>query len=331
MSIGWGIIGLGGIAGRMAAALQAADGAELVAVCSRDRTKAEEACANFGGRPYDDYSAMLADPALELVYIATPTHLHAAQAIAAAEAGKHALCEKPMALSVRDAEAMALAAERAGVRLGVGFHLRVHPVHLAMRELIGTEEIGAPVLAQGMWAFYSADWSRDSWKMDPERAGSGSIAGVGVHVLDLVRWLVGREIVNVRALSDGFSGEYPVEFLTASLLDFGDGVFGEAISSRRLRNSDDGVTVYCEHARLRGLGTMTTEPIGSLEIVRDGGGEVREVDIRDLYTLEAEACSAAVRNGTEFPATALDGVRSVELVAAVLESARRGTSVQLTT
>lgn len=328
MSVGWGIIGLGGIATRMASALQEAAGADLVAVCSRSREKAEAASARFGARPYDDYNAMLGDPDVELVYVATPPDLHPEQVIVAVEAGKHVLCEKPMALAVADAKAMADAADRSGVKLGLGFHLRLHPVHVAMRELIGSEGIGEPVLAQGMWAFYSADWPRDSWKMDPKRAGSGSIAGVGIHVLDLLRWLVGREVVEVRALSDGFTGEYPVEFLTVALLDFGGGVFGEAVSSRRLRNGDDGITIYCEHARLRGRGLTTTEPVASLELVRDGEIEMRETEVRDLYVLEVEACSAAVRNGTDFPATALDGIRSTELVAAVLESARTGAVVR---
>jgi predicted dehydrogenase len=213
------------------------------------------------------------------------------------------------------------------VRLGVGFHLRLHPVHAAMRELIGREGVGDVVLAQALWGFYSAHWSRDSWKMDPRRAGAGSLAGLGVHLIDLLRFLTGREVAEVVAVADGPDGERPVEFLTAATLAFTGGSVAQLVSSRRLRNTDDTLTVYCEQARLRGIGTLTTEPVGRLEIVREAGSEVHEPELRDLYVLEIEACSAAIRDGGDFPATAADGVRSVEILAAVLESARSGRAV----
>lgn len=331
MSVGWGIVGLGGMGGRMAQAVQAAEGAELVAVCSRSPEKASELAGQLGASPYSEYTEMLADPAVDVVYVATATHLHAEQAIQAVEAGKHVLVEKPMALTVSDAKGMVTAADRYGVRLGVGFHLRQHPVHAAMRDLIGPDGLGDVVLAQALWGFYSADWSRDSWKMDPERAGAGSLAGLGVHMIDLLRWLVGREVVEVSAVSDGPSAEYPVEFLTAALLTFDGGAVAELVSSRRLRNTDDSVTVYCEDGRLRGCGTLTTEPVGALEIARDGETKVQELPLRDLYTLEVEACSAALRDGAELPVTAVDGIRSVEIMSAVLESGRTRRAVPLST
>lgn len=327
MSVGWGILGTGGIAGRMAAALAEAEGAELVAVCGRELGKAEALAGGSGARAYAELDAFLGDPAVELVYVATPTHLHPEHAIAAVEAGKHVLVEKPMALSIDDAEAMAAAARSAGVRLGVGFHLRHHPVHRAMRELIGSDDVGAASLAQAMWGFYSADWSRDSWKMDPERAGSGSLAGLGVHMIDLLGYLVGREVREVSAFSDGPEEGYPVEFLTAGLLRFEGGTFAQLVSSRRLRHTDDDVTVYCENARLRGVGTVTTEPEGVLELRTEAGDEVRELPLRDLYALEAESCSAAVREDRDFEASAADGVASVVILQALLESARTGRSI----
>lgn len=328
-SVGWGIVGTGGIAGRMASALQEAEGAQLVAVCGRTAERARELGARFGVEGLGDYPALLADPRVELVYVATPTHLHAEHALAAIEAGKHVLVEKPMTLSDTDARELAEAADRAGVRLGVGFHLRCHPVHREIRELVAAGELGGVVLARALWGFYSADWSRDSWKMDPERAGAGSLAGLGVHLLDLVPWLVGREVVEVTAMADGPNDDIPVEFLTVALLRFGGGEIGEIVSSRRLHGTDDDVTVYCEGGRLRGRGTVTTEAVGSLEVRTDDGEEVREPPLRDLYALEAEACSAAVREGHDFPASAADGVRSVELTLAVLESAATGRTVRV--
>jgi 1,5-anhydro-D-fructose reductase (1,5-anhydro-D-mannitol-forming) len=313
----------------MASALEVADGAALVAVCSRDAGRATAFAERHGAVGYGEYAELLADPEVELVYVATPTHLHVEQAIAAAEAGKHVLVEKPMALSVSDATEMAAAAERAGVRLGVGFHLRHHPAHRAMRELIAAGDVGDVVLAQAMWGYYSADWPRDSWKMDPARAGAGSVAALGVHLIDLLRWLVGREVVEVCAVSDGPEQGFPVEFLTAAVLRFEGGALAELVSSRRLRCTDNDVTVHCEGGRLTGLGTIDTEPVGALEIRRDEGTELREPPLRDLYVLEAEACSAAVRTGGELPATAVDGIQSVAITGAVLESGRTGRTVSV--
>jgi len=328
-SVGWGIVGTGGIAARMASALAEAEGATLVGVCGRTPERARELGERFGVEGHAGYAAFLADARVELVYVATPTHLHAEHALAAIEAGKHVLVEKPMTLSVSDARELAVAAERAGVRLGVGFHLRCHPAHRELRELVAAGELGGVVFAQALWGFYSADWPRDSWKMDPKRAGAGSLAGLGVHLLDLVPWLLGRDVVEVSAMADGPNESIPVEFLTAALLRFSGGAIGEIVSSRRLHGTDDDVTVYCERGRLRGRGTVGTEPVGNLEVRTEGGEEVRELPLRDLYALEAEACSAAVREGRDFPATAEDGVRSVELTLAVLESARTGRTVRI--
>jgi 1,5-anhydro-D-fructose reductase (1,5-anhydro-D-mannitol-forming) len=301
----------------------------LVGVAGRTDEGARAFGERFAVESHADHAALLADPRVELVYVATPTHLHAEHALAAIEAGKHVLVEKPMALSVADARAMAEAAASAGVRLGVGFHLRCHPVHREMRELVAAGELGEVVLAQALWGFYSADWSRDSWKMDPQRAGAGSIAGLGVHLLDLVPWLVGRDVVEVTAVSDGPEQGFPVEFLTLALLRFAGGALAEIVSSRRLHGTDDDVTVYCEGGRLRGRGTATTEPVGKLEVRAGGEEDVREPPLRDLYALEAEACSAAVREERDFPASAEDGVRSVELTLAVLESVRTRSSVRI--
>jgi predicted dehydrogenase len=200
-------------------------------------------------------------------------------------------------------------------------------VHVAIRDLVGMEGIGAPVLALALWGFYSAHWSRDSWKMDPARAGAGSLAGLGVHLIDLLRFVTGQEIVEVVAVSDGPGDERPVEFLTVATFSFDGGAVAQLVSSRRLRNTDDSLTLHCEDARLRGVASLSTEPVGHLEITRESGTELREPEVTDLYVAEIAACSAAIATGGEFPATAADGVRSAEILEAVLESARTGSAV----
>ena len=263
MTVGWGIVGLGTIATRMATAIAGAQEAKLAAVCSRDPAKAQAFAQQHGGaHAYGAYEEMLRDPGVQAVYVASPNALHAGQTIAALHAGKHVLVEKPMALTVAEAEAMVATAKASGRLLGVGFHLRQHPVHAEMRRLMRAGEVGEPIFAAAVWGSYSPDYPRDRWQMDPKLAGAGSIMGIGVHVIDLLSWLIGREVEQVTAFTDGPSERYPVEFLTTALLRYRGDAVAEFTSSRRLPNSAHTVVVYCEGARLEGLSTLGMEGAG---------------------------------------------------------------------
>jgi len=167
LSVGIGVLGTGGIATRVAGSIEAAEGARVAAILSRDHARAAGmATAHAAATPYVSLDRLLADPAVDAVYVATPNALHAEQAIAALAAGKHVLVEKPMALDVEAAEAMVAAAATAGRVLAVGFHLRFHPAHGALREMVAGGELGEPTLVQGVFgAFAGAD--RSLWQFDP--------------------------------------------------------------------------------------------------------------------------------------------------------------------
>ncbi|MHB1005577.1 MAG: Gfo/Idh/MocA family protein [Chloroflexota bacterium] len=328
MTIGWGIVGLGNIAARMAKAVEAAQGAELIAVCSRDHAKAKTFARQHGAaNAYTVYEEMLRDPAVQAVYVSSPNALHASQTVAALQAGKHVLVEKPMALTVAEAEQMAATARSNGRLLGVGFHLRRHPVHAEMRRLLAAGEVGEPIFASAVWGSYTPDYPRDRWQMDPNLAGAGSIMGIGVHLLDLLCWLLGREVEQVAAFADGPSERYPVEFLTAGLLRFRGGAVAEFTSSRRLPNSPNSIVVYCEGGRLEGQSTLGMDPAGRLAIVRGAETLIKHLPLRDLYVEEVEAFCHAAEKGEPFSASGEDGVRSVALTNAVLAAAREGRAV----
>jgi predicted dehydrogenase len=181
MAVAWGIVGLGSIASRVAQAITTVEGSTLGAVCSRDPRKAAAFAQRFGAaRSYSAYGDMLADAAVDAVYIATPNSLHAPQTILALEAGKHVLVEKPMALTVADAQRMVEVARHRARHLAVGFHLRKHPVHQEMRRSLAVGEVGEAVFAQALWGSYASDFwqsGRDRWQMNPSLAGAGSIMG----------------------------------------------------------------------------------------------------------------------------------------------------------
>src|SRR5262245_10119043 len=145
--LGFGIVGAGMVARYHAAGIERAPGARLVAVCREAATRAEAAAAQFGVPCETDLEALLGRPDIDAVCICTPSGQHAAQAIAAARAGKHVLVEKPMALSLADADTMIAAAREAGVTLGVAFQRRTEPAYTSLRSALEAGELGRAVLA----------------------------------------------------------------------------------------------------------------------------------------------------------------------------------------
>jgi 1,5-anhydro-D-fructose reductase (1,5-anhydro-D-mannitol-forming) len=327
LPLGFGVVGAGGFGQLAARAVAEAPGAELRAVFRRTIEGAREVVAGTGANAYDEVDQLLADEGVQAVWIATPNALHAEQTLLALEAGKHVLVEKPMALELEDARAMAALAGKRGLVLGVGFHLRHHALLRATREAFATGAAGEPVLARALWGSVLAEPRREMWQLDPELAGAGSLGGLGIHLLDLVPWLVGRRVVEVAAQTDGPSAKRRVEFLASVLLRLEGDCFAQLVSSRRLPHAHNDLVVYGSKARVAcvgalgmgGGGMLQTEP--QLSLVPQ--------DSVDPYRAEVVAFCRAVEGGPKFEASASDGVRSVQLWRAVLESASSGRSVAI--
>ncbi|MCX0247174.1 Gfo/Idh/MocA family protein [Streptomyces drozdowiczii] len=187
----------------------------LAAVCGRDRAAVEAAAGRHGWAAAEtDWRALIARDDVHLVDICTPGDSHAEIAVAALEAGKHVLCEKPLANTVAEAEAMAAAARRAAARgrsAFVGFNYRRVPALAHARRLIGDGRLGA---LRHVRAVYLQDWLTDpasplTWRLDKDRAGSGALGDLGAHVVDLAQYLAGEPLVAVSALTETFVRERP--------------------------------------------------------------------------------------------------------------------------
>jgi predicted dehydrogenase len=191
----WGLVGCGDIAEkRVAAALRDSRGSTLVAVA---RARAELA-ADFASRhrvrhAYPDWRELVRDPEIDAVYVATPVRHHAEQTVAAAEAGKHVLCEKPMGLDVAECERMIVAARTHGVRLGVAYYRHHYPVVGRLRELVASGEIGRPVLAevQAFEAFDVPPHHPRAWFLRKAEAGGGPMFDFGCHRIEVLLDLLG--------------------------------------------------------------------------------------------------------------------------------------------
>jgi predicted dehydrogenase len=188
----------------------------LAAICGRDKAATQAAADRFGWAAAEtDWRALIDRDDVQLIDISAPGDLHAPIAIAALEAGKHVLCEKPLANTLAEAEAMKAAADAAypgGTRAMVGFNYRRVPALALARRLVANGRIGT---LRHLRAVYLQDWLADpaapmTWRMRAERAGSGALGDLGAHIVDLARYLTGDEITGVSAISATFVSERPL-------------------------------------------------------------------------------------------------------------------------
>jgi Predicted dehydrogenases and related proteins len=289
----WGIIGPGRIAPRVARALVDNPRGELRAVASRDLERAR-AFANAHGAAvaHGSYADLIADPAIDVVYIALPNHLHAEWSIRALDAGKHVLCEKPVALTVADVDEIAAAAARIAVE---GFMYLHHPQTLAALEIVASGTLGPPQLIAASFAFLLT--APDDPRLDPAMGG-GSLWDVGCYPVSIARRIAGRE-------PDGIAGfarfdERGVDRTFVGQLRFKGGLlasFDSGFASpdrERVEIVGGAAILVIEHPFL-------PEPYGPPPVVtvtRDGVASALDVASVDEYRAEVDDLHAAILDGT---------------------------------
>ncbi|MDA1165321.1 MAG: Gfo/Idh/MocA family oxidoreductase [Planctomycetota bacterium] len=229
MTVRWGIVGCGDVARkRVATAIQSDSNSELVAVCRRNKEKLQQFGSEFHV-PVATTSAdeLIQSPDIDAVYIATPVNLHRPQTIAAAEAGKHVLVEKPMAMSVSECDEMIAACLSANVRLGVAYYRPFYPVIRRMSDLIEAGEIGRvlSVSATTCTPFAINPGEDGYWRVVPETGGGGALMDIGSHRLDLFLRMFGP-VVDVKALCGTVAADYQADDVATLALRFASGVHG---------------------------------------------------------------------------------------------------------
>jgi 1,5-anhydro-D-fructose reductase (1,5-anhydro-D-mannitol-forming) len=333
--ISWGIVGCGSIADkRIAPALLKSSVNRLLAVASRDRSRAEAFAAKHGGvRPYHSYDAMLADPDVQVVYVGTPNAAHRHDVVAACRAGKHVFCEKPMALTMTDCQAMADEARVAGVKLGIGFNNRYNPVHQEMRRRIAAGEIGAVRHATLLFAMNRA---RQRWRLEADLAGAGCLYDMGVHGIDLMRFLLNDEVTLVTAFLDTSKHGWPLDEAATGLLKFASGTTVDITVSSKIPYPGNAIVLYGEAATLAGIETLVSQiggflpPAGRLELTTEAGTLVSTTfEVRDLFQAELDAFGGSIADGREPDISAHDGMRAQEIALAMQRSSSAGVTVHL--
>jgi predicted dehydrogenase len=278
----WGLIGAGDIVRkRVGEALRDGRGCELVAV-SRARTDLVESFAREVGarRWHADWRQLVTDEEVDAVYVATPVHLHAEQTVAAAEAGKHVLCEKPMAMTAAECDRMIAACRAHGVQLGIAYYRRFYPAVVRAKAILTSGEIGQPVFAQ-MNAFEYFDPAGDHprhWLLDPSASGGGPMMDFGCHRLEVLLHLLGsvRRTASIAA-NVVFTRE--VEDTAVVLLQFDQGPCGVVGVTHASRQRQDTLQLF-------GTG-------GSIQIDELNAGRIR-IRVGDRERVESHPPAANV-------------------------------------
>lgn len=172
----------------------------LVAIASLHRDHAEAVASKMGCEATDDWRSTVTRDDVDVVVICTPPYVHAEIGVAALEAGKHVLCEKPMTRSVADAERLVAAADRAGRVLKCGFNHRHHPAVWEARRQVDKGTIGKPLFARCVYGICGRPGYEEEWRADPDRAAGGQFIEQGTHAIDLFRWFLG-ELVDVACMT----------------------------------------------------------------------------------------------------------------------------------
>ncbi|HLI21523.1 MAG TPA: Gfo/Idh/MocA family oxidoreductase [Stellaceae bacterium] len=341
MTIRWALLGPGRHAGRsVVPAMKHAANTALVAVMSRDRARGE-AFAKAHGIPkvHTSLDEVLRDRDIDALYDASPDGLHAADAIAAAEAQKHILVEKPLALSVNEAQGAIEACRRGGVTLGVVFNQRHDAAHQEARRLVLAGAIGELKLAHVQIALRAAMQRSGAaapvtWRTDPKFRAGGITVSIGDHAYDTLAYITGRQIESVSALSDATQSNPPNERVVSILLKLSGGAIGYAAASyatpfakRPFELHGTGGTIVIENSYTYLTGGDDPRP--SLTLVNEAGITVRRFPPTDCFRLEIEQFNCAIE-GKGAPMTpAAEGLRALAIGGAIYESIRSGRAVAI--
>ncbi|MBU7315475.1 Gfo/Idh/MocA family protein [Paenibacillus oleatilyticus] len=317
------VVGCGGISSSHFTGIERAPEAELVAVCDVDAGRAEQYGAKYGVKAYTDYGMLLADPDVDVVCLCTPSGMHAGQTIQAAEAGKHIVCEKPMAIRLSDAERMIEACDVIGVKLATIFPRRMSPASQFVKKLLDDGKLGRLSLCSGYVKFYrdqayydSAGW-RGTWAMD----GGGAMMNQGIHTIDLLQWLAGP-VDSLHGYARNVLRDIEVEDTAVASLQFKSGALGSIEATTTAYNQPDHRIVL--HGD-KGTIVLTGDEITTLDVI----GERVDIPrfepfavIPDGHAAQIRDMALAVLHDREPIVTGHDGKHSLEIILGTYESYR---------
>ncbi|KOY17167.1 Gfo/Idh/MocA family protein [Paenibacillus xylanivorans] len=332
------VFGCGAIAERRHIPEYAAnENVELVAFADPIVERAEKMAETYGGKAYSSYEELLASEEVDAVSVCTPNYLHASMAIAAANAGKHVLVEKPMAVTTEEGEQMIEAAKKNGVYLMVGHNQRLMPPHIKAKEILDSGKLGKVLNFRTSFGHPGPEgWSVDgaeSWFFRKEEAIMGAMGDLGVHKSDFIRYLLDDEVSEVAGFISTLHKENTkVDDNATCLLRMKSGAIGTLVASwTQYRAGDNSTVLWCENGVMK-IGTVEGDEV----IVELTNGTVETYKVGAMATNDKQVPSGVIDAFVESIVTQTppsisgeEGLRSLQVILAAFESEKTGQIVKL--
>ena len=334
--VGYAIVGLGQLAiWSILPAFNKCEKSKVVALVSGHPDKANKIAARYGVNPkniynYENYDTLKDNPEVDVIYIVLPNSMHAEYTIRGLKTGKHVLCEKPMATSVADCEAMIAAAKKADRKLMIGYRCHYEPYNQAMIQMARSQELG-PVKIIQTDAGFNMGGDINQWRLKKDMAGGGSLMDIGIYALQACRYISGEEPTEVNAMEYTTPNDPRFKEVEESInfqLRFPSGILANATSSYG--------SEYRSHFRaLTTKGYFELDPAMSYTGLRMrvyDGHELSErlIQPRDHFASEMEHMSECVMDNKDPLTPGEEGLRDMKIIASIYQACKTGNTVKLT-
>jgi UDP-N-acetylglucosamine 3-dehydrogenase len=342
MTIKIGIIGAGTVVRvRHLPETQSCPDAEVGAICDVVESRANEMAEQYHCKAYTDYKEMIQDPDLDAIIVAATNTTHAEMSIAALKAGKHVMCEKPMATSLEDARKMIEAARETGKKLMIAHNQRLEPANIKAREIIQSGRLGKVLTFTSVFGHPGSEsWAIDgakTWFYKKAITGLGVLGDLAIHKLDLQRWILDDNYIEATAYLDTLNKTYPsgelidVEDNALCLLKTEKGAMGTMIASWTYQKEDNSTTIYCQ----KGVVEIYKDPEFPLVVHHDWQrGEYyklgkKSTNVEQVKTGIDDAFIEAIVNDTPVPVPGEEGYKALEAVIACKQASETGCAVKI--
>ena len=324
----WGVLGVASIATRkVIPGMQKGALSEITAIASRDLKKAEAAARELGiATAYGSYEGLLADKEIEAIYNPLPNHLHVPWTAKAAQAGKHVLCEKPIALNAEEAETLLAVRKRTGVKVGEAFMVKTYPQWLRVRALVREGRIGELKSIVTVFSYFNRDPKNVRHKAE---WGGGGLLDIGCYPITLSRWIYGEEPRRVTGTIEN-DPEFGTDRMASAVMEFscGQSIFSCGTQTNYFQR----MTLLGTTGRIDVEIPFNAPPDRPLPLTISNGMEfaggksvVEMIAPADQYTIQGDAFSRAIRENTEVPVPLEDAIANMKVIDALFRSGASGT------
>jgi predicted dehydrogenase len=322
----WGVLSTANIGvSKVIPAMQQGEYLQITAISSRNLKNAQAVATQLGiPKAYGSYEELLADPAIDAIYNPLPNHLHVPWSIKALEAGKHVLCEKPIALTSAEAQKLADAAKQyPHLKVMEAFMYRFHPQWQQARQMVNEGKIGELRTIQSFFSYYLEDANNIR---NIAGAGGGGMLDIGCYTVSLARFIFGAEPERVCGIVE-YDPRFNTDRLSSGILDFGRGTSTFTCSTQLVPYQR--VNIFGTTGRIEIEIPFNAPPDQPCKIWYEHGTEIEETlfTVCDQYTIQGDQFSQAILNNTSVPTPIEDAVANMRVIEAVFRSAKSGTWV----